>query len=100
VVTGTKFPLNFLLIFFTHVICSQTKWVAEKLMREARQGIPIAIYRPGDISGHTETGASNESDFFIKFLCGCIHLGCYPEANGGIEMIPVDFVAKAIGTQY
>src|ERR687897_1095136 len=41
----------------------QSKWVAEKLVWEAaRRGLPVAVYRPGNISGHSVTGASNPRD--------------------------------------
>ena len=41
----------------------RSKWVAEKLVREAAgRGLPVSIYRPGNVSGHSETGASNPRD--------------------------------------
>ncbi len=43
-----------------HLGYAQTKAVAEALVREAgRRGLPVSIYRPSLIAGHSETGAFN-----------------------------------------
>ncbi|MGC1396002.1 MAG: thioester reductase domain-containing protein, partial [Coleofasciculaceae cyanobacterium] len=42
---------------------AQTKWVGEKLVMAANaRGIPASIYRPGMITGHSQTGASQTND--------------------------------------
>ncbi|HEY9810873.1 MAG TPA: amino acid adenylation domain-containing protein [Halomicronema sp.] len=75
----------------------QSKWVAEKLIEIARyRGIPITIYRPGRISGHSETGACNTSDSFSILLAGCVQLGCVPDGNWMLNVAPVDYVSRAI----
>jgi thioester reductase-like protein/amino acid adenylation domain-containing protein len=76
----------------------QSKWVAEKLVREAgERGLPVAIYRPGNVSGHSETGASNPRDLLGAVFVESLRLGCAPEIEGWrMEMTPVDFVAAAI----
>ena len=76
----------------------QTKWVAEKLVREAEgRGLPACVHRPGFISGHSETGASNPRDLLVAILSESLRLGAAPEVEGWrIEMTPVDFVAAAI----
>ncbi len=77
---------------------AQSKWVAEKCMELARaQGLPISIYRPGFIVGHSQTGAHNPGDFISRLVKGCIQLGSFPELEGYKEqMIPVDCVSRAI----
>jgi myxalamid-type nonribosomal peptide synthetase MxaA len=59
-----------------------SKWAAEKLVRRASyQGLPAFVFKPGMITGHSKTGASNPStletsirdgdtsvDFFFFFL--------------------------------
>jgi len=78
---------------------SQSKWVAEKTVAlAAAKGLPVAIYRPGRISGHSLTGAWNTSDFTCCFLKGCLRLGCAPclDALGPDDMTPVDYVSRAI----
>jgi len=76
----------------------QSKWVAEKLVREAAErGLPVSVYRPGNVSGHSETGASNPRDLLGAVLVESTRLGYAPEVEGWrMEMTPVDFVAAAI----
>jgi amino acid adenylation domain-containing protein/thioester reductase-like protein len=76
----------------------QSKWVAEKLVREAEErGLPVNVYRPGNVSGHSETGASNPRDLLGAVVAESLRLGCAPEIEGWrMEMTPVDFVAKAM----
>ncbi|WP_298917470.1 non-ribosomal peptide synthetase [uncultured Nostoc sp.] len=76
---------------------AQSKWVAEKLVTIARdRGLPVSIYRPGRISGHSITGAFNPNDFFYKLLIGCVQLGNVPEREFFDSLAPVDYVSKAI----
>ena len=76
----------------------RSKWVAEKLVREASgRGLPACVHRPGFISGHSKTGASNPRDLQGAVLSESLRLGAAPEVEGWrIEMMPVDFVAAAI----
>ena len=76
---------------------AQTKWVAEKLAVRARErGIPVTIYRPGTITGHSRTGASSANSYLSTLIRGCIELGSAPDVDALIDMVPVDFVAAAI----
>jgi thioester reductase-like protein len=76
----------------------RSKWVAEKLVREAAsRGLPACVYRPGFISGHSQTGASNPRDLLVAVLSESLRLGAAPEVEGWrIDLTPVDFVAAAI----
>ena len=76
----------------------RSKWVAEKLVREAaNRGLPACVYRPGFISGHSVTGASNPRDLQGAILSESLRLGAAPQVEGWtMEMTPVDFVAAAI----
>lgn len=76
----------------------QSKWVAEKLVRRASErGLPVCIYRPTRIFGHSQTGFFNTQDFLILLLKGCIQLGKIPPLEGSEENImPVDYVSRAI----
>ena len=76
----------------------QSKWVAEKLVWEAAgRGLPVAVYRPGNISGHSTSGASNPRDFQAALLVESLRLGRAPQLDGWrMEMTPVDFVSHAI----
>jgi len=76
---------------------TQSKWVAEKLMEAARsRGLPVAVYRPGIITGHSRTGAWNTDDFMSRLIKGWIELGSAPDLEGAIDMTPVDYVSTAI----
>jgi thioester reductase-like protein len=76
---------------------SQTKWVAERLLSTAAEhGIPVAIYRPGRITGHSRTGASNTSDFLHTVIQACLQLGAAPHLDMEVDMTPVDYVSRAI----
>jgi thioester reductase-like protein/FkbH-like protein len=76
---------------------AQSKWVAERLVLEARKrGLPVCIYRPGEITGHSRTGASNKDDAFCRLVRGAVQLGKIPTLEMLVEMVPVDYVARAI----
>ncbi|HSF74327.1 MAG TPA: thioester reductase domain-containing protein, partial [Microcoleus sp.] len=76
---------------------TQTKWVAEKLVEVARgRGIPVSIYRPGRISGDSQTGACNPSDLLYRLIAGCVQLGCAPDGDKLMNVAPVDYVSRAI----
>jgi len=76
----------------------QSKWVAEKLVMQARErGIPASIYRLARISGHSQTGVCNQNDLFCRLIKGCIQLGIAPNIDGAVDNItPVDYVSRAI----
>jgi len=76
----------------------QSKWVAEKLVFQAAgRGLPVRVYRPGNLSGHSVTGASNPRDFLGALLVESLRLGRAPEIEGWhLEMTPVDFAAETI----
>ncbi|KOS22271.1 Linear gramicidin synthase subunit D [Escovopsis weberi] len=76
----------------------QTKWAAERLVCEAAaRGVPVKIYRPGTISGHSNTGATNKWDLLNAMIVESLNLGYAPSVESwAMEMTPVDFVADAI----
>ena len=76
---------------------TQSKWVAEKLVTIARErGLPVCIYRPGRISGHSQTGVCNISDHTYRMIKGCIQLGSIPNQDIQLNLSPCDYVSKAI----
>ncbi|MGH1392475.1 MAG: thioester reductase domain-containing protein [Trichormus sp.] len=75
----------------------QSKWAAEKLAIAAvKRGIPVKIYRLGAVSGDSQTGVFNQNDFLYKLLLGYIQLGSIPDTPMPLEILPVDYVARAI----
>ena len=75
----------------------QSKWVAEFLVRAAgRCGLRGTIVRPGYVLGDSESGVTNTDDFLVRMLKGCIQLGCRPNINNSVNMVPVDHVARVV----
>jgi amino acid adenylation domain-containing protein/thioester reductase-like protein len=78
---------------------SQSKWVAERLVQLAgRRGLPVSIYRPGAVSGDSQTGAWKTDDFVCRMIKGCILLGKVPDLASEVNLVPVDYVSRAIVT--
>ncbi|MDJ1136017.1 non-ribosomal peptide synthetase [Streptomyces iconiensis] len=76
---------------------SQSKWAAEALVREAAaRGLPASVYRLGNISWHTRTGAANPDDVICQALAACARLGAVPIADLELDLAPVDFAVAAI----
>jgi myxalamid-type nonribosomal peptide synthetase MxaA len=74
----------------------ETKWVAEKMLRQAAdRGVPVAVYRPGEVSGDSRTGASDETHLANAFAKGSLQAGVFP-ALGRLDAAPVDYVARAL----
>ena len=83
---------------------SQSKWVAEQIVRRAQgRGLPAVIFRPGNLAGPTSHPAWNASDFNYLLLTGCLRLGAVPGdmPEWHLEMTPVDdaaaFVVRTLG---
>ncbi|HEV8580084.1 MAG TPA: thioester reductase domain-containing protein [Thermoanaerobaculia bacterium] len=75
----------------------ESKWVCERLVRIARsRGLPIAIYRPGVLSGHSRTGVSNARDLVWNNFKSCIQMGVYPINDLHVDVTPVDYVVRSI----
>lgn len=76
---------------------TQSKWVAEKLLAIAQsRGIPTTIHRPAWVEGHSQTGACNQGDFLRSFIKGCLQLGFAPDWQMPIDIVPVDYLSRAI----
>ncbi|CAO3626910.1 unnamed protein product [Mucor hiemalis] len=75
----------------------QSKWVAEKLILEARKrGMPATIVRPGYILGDSRSGVTNTDDFIWRLLKGCVELGYIPAISNSVNCCSVDFVASVV----
>ncbi|PSB21959.1 phenylalanine racemase [Phormidesmis priestleyi ULC007] len=76
---------------------AQSKWVAEKLVMQARdRGLPVCIYRLGMITGHSQTGAFQLNNMICRLIKGFIQLGCAPELDLKMSLAPVDYIVQAI----
>ncbi|MEO0869390.1 MAG: SDR family oxidoreductase, partial [Cyanobacteria bacterium J06642_11] len=76
---------------------NRSKWVAEQLVAQARDlNLPVTIYRPGPISGHSQTGVFNRKDFLYRLMQGYVQSGMAPDGEMPLDMLPVDYVSKAM----
>jgi thioester reductase-like protein len=78
----------------------QSKSVAEKLVRTAaKRGLPVSIYRPGQITGDTGSARTPSDDFLAVLFGGMAELGYAPRewfTEGCVPISPVDCVARFI----
>ncbi len=80
-----------------HIGYSQTKWVTEQLILAAgKEGLPVAVYRPPLIGGHSKTGQWHDGDLLQRLLQGCLALGKAPKLAWELDLVPVDYVADAV----
>lgn len=76
---------------------AQSKWVAEKLVLEARErGLPANIYRLSRVCGDSEIGSGSTNDFLWRTIQACIKLKKAPDMTLQEEMTPVDCICRAI----
>ncbi|MFE3544624.1 amino acid adenylation domain-containing protein [Nocardia sp. NPDC059177] len=75
-----------------------SKWVAEQLvLAAAGRGLPVAVHRPGLVSGTTTHGTVNSDDAFWTLIRSAAHLGVAPEiGTAKVTLAPVDYVARAV----
>lgn len=75
----------------------QSKWVAEDLVRQARQrGLAAYVYRLGRVTGAAATGIVNPDDLVWRVLRAGLPHGLLPDLDVSEAWTPVDHVAKAI----
>ncbi|MEM9460814.1 MAG: amino acid adenylation domain-containing protein [Myxococcota bacterium] len=82
---------------FLNLAYDETKWVAEQLLKQAEErGLPVTIYRMGEICGHSETGQSVTEHSVYAFMKGCIQLKTFPYIEMLFDIAPVDYIAKSV----
>ena len=76
---------------------TQSKWVAEQILSIGRErGIPISIYRPGRITGHSQTGVWQGNDYLWQLIMACLQLRSVPHLDAEFDITPVDYVSQAV----
>lgn len=76
---------------------AQSKWVSEQLLGVAQsRGIPVTIYRPGAITGHSQTGVSDTDHILIVLLRYFLQQRTVPQLEMLFDMTPVDYVCQAM----
>jgi amino acid adenylation domain-containing protein/thioester reductase-like protein len=75
---------------------TKSKWVSEQMVTTARsRGVPVSIYRPAMLLGHSSTGAANVNDLMCRLLKGFIQLGSAPSFEMMINIAPIDYFSRA-----
>lgn len=76
----------------------ESKFVAEELLRNAaRDGLPVAIYRPLDIVGDLYSGTWNTAAEMCALVRFMADTGLAPDIDLPLDFVPADICAKAIG---
>ncbi|RAL13936.1 polyketide synthase [Aspergillus homomorphus CBS 101889] len=81
-----------------HIGYTRSKAVAEQVIWNAiSNGLPISIYRPGYVTGHSVTGRTKASDMMNYLMSTCIRIRAYPAAPRlRNQFAPVDFCCSAL----
>ncbi len=77
----------------------QSKWEAERLVREASGELPATCYRPSIVVGDSRTGATPHFRVLYDPMKWIIYgktdlLPCHPEVR--MDIVPVDYACRAI----
>lgn len=74
-----------------------SKWVLERILERAeRDGLRVRVFRPGLLLGATGTGGCNPRDMLWRLLAAGLAVGAHPMDDRGLQLAPVDVVARAI----
>jgi myxalamid-type nonribosomal peptide synthetase MxaA len=80
-----------------HDAYSQTKWVADALVRKvAETGVPVTIHRPARVGPDSRTGATNTDDWFSRMIRGIAVTGEAPDVKWWLDVASVEQVAAAV----
>lgn len=75
---------------------SQSKWVAEKVVEDARsKGLSVRIFRPALVSPSI-TGGGNNFDIAVRLVAFMINHGIGVDALNQVSFVPADIVANNI----
>ncbi|MCQ4082186.1 amino acid adenylation domain-containing protein [Streptomyces sp. RB6PN25] len=76
---------------------AESKWVAEEVLRGAAdQGLPVAVYRPYEITGDRCTGACNTDTAICSLFKTISETGLAPDIPLPLDFVPVDYLADAV----
>ncbi|MEV6633326.1 amino acid adenylation domain-containing protein [Actinoplanes sp. NPDC051470] len=76
---------------------TETKWVAETVLRRAaRDGLPVGIHRPYEVSGDLAHGAWNLENATCALLRLIVDTLIAPDIELSLDLVPVDVLAAQI----
>jgi thioester reductase-like protein len=75
---------------------SQSKWVAEKVVEDARsKGLPVRIFRPALVSPSVN-GGGNNFDIAVRLVAFMVNHGIGVDTLNQVSFVPADIVANNI----
>ncbi|MFC4914112.1 thioester reductase domain-containing protein [Actinomadura gamaensis] len=76
---------------------AETKWVAETMLRAAaEQGLPVSLYRPGEITGTRDRGVQGTGTMLSALFKAITDTGLAPAVPYELNLIPVEVAAEAL----
>jgi amino acid adenylation domain-containing protein/thioester reductase-like protein len=76
---------------------AESKWVAERVLRQAADlGLPVAVYRPYEITGDRHSGACNTETAICSMFKTIAETGLAPDVPLPMDFVPVDYLADAV----
>jgi amino acid adenylation domain-containing protein/thioester reductase-like protein len=76
---------------------NQSKWLCEKVLVSARnKGLPLSIYRLGEIAPNSRTGIANEKSLLTTLIQAILYLKAYPDSDLALDYFPADLSGKLI----
>ncbi|MED4763642.1 amino acid adenylation domain-containing protein [Brevibacillus laterosporus] len=93
--------MDYSIVLENHYVNS--KWESEKHVMKAfeQEGIPVTIYRAGNLSSHSLAGTfqrNMETNAMYRMCRAMFLLGIAPHADWLVDFTPIDFAGKAIAT--
>jgi amino acid adenylation domain-containing protein/thioester reductase-like protein len=76
---------------------AESKWVAEGVLRRAaEQGLPVAVYRPYEVTGDRVHGACNTETAICSLFKTIAETGLAPDIELPMDFVPVDHLADSV----
>ncbi|MFI1968347.1 amino acid adenylation domain-containing protein [Streptomyces cinnamoneus] len=76
---------------------AESKWVAEGVLRRAaEQGLPVAVYRPYEVTGDGVHGTCNTETAICSLFKTIAETGLAPGIDLPMDFVPVDHLAESV----
>ncbi|MBH1937668.1 amino acid adenylation domain-containing protein [Streptomyces sp. AV19] len=76
---------------------AESKWVAEGVLRQAaEQGLPVAVYRPYEVTGDRTHGTCNTETAICSLFKTIAETGLAPDIDLPMDFVPVDHLAESV----
>ncbi|WP_079194250.1 amino acid adenylation domain-containing protein [Streptomyces sp. CB02923] len=76
---------------------AESKWVAEGVLRRAaEQGLPVAVYRPYEVTGDRAHGVCNTETAICSLFKMIADTGLAPDIELPMDFVPVDHLVESL----